>query len=231
MDKRFWGFLVAIAVIFGGIYFVTSDKKTANTGSGSATITNHVKGEGASGVKLVEYGDFECPACNQYYPLVKQVYEKYQADIVVQFRHFPLFQIHPNAIAGSRAAEAASKQGKFWEMHDKLYENQQQWTSSRNPQTEFVVYAKQIGLNTTKFSEDFKSSAVNASVQADIQEGNRLEVNSTPTFFIDGKKISNPTSLEDFNKVIETAIEQKTGKKPATTEPATDLPAEAVPAQ
>lgn len=232
MDKRFWGILAAIAVLLGGIYFLTGSSNDSGAQGGEAgTLTNHVKGEGASGVTLTEYGDFECPACAQYYPIVKQVYEKYKGDIKLQFRNFPLFQIHQNAIAAARAAEAADMQGKFWEMHDKLYENQQAWTTSRSPQNEFEGYAKELGLNVEKFKTDLKSRTTNDRVQADIREGNRLKVESTPTFFIDGKKISNPGGLEDFNKVIEAAIEQKTGKKPsAATEPAATEQAQEAPA-
>ncbi|HSH18540.1 MAG TPA: thioredoxin domain-containing protein [Candidatus Saccharimonadales bacterium] len=228
MDKRFWGFLAVIALVLGGIFFFTnSNQASAPTGQ-AGTLTNHVKGQGASGVTLTEYGDFQCPACGQYYPLVKQLYQKYQGDIKLQFRNFPLFQIHPNAIAASRAAEAADLQGKFWEMHDMLYENQQSWSPSQNPQSSFEQYARELGLNVEKFKTDYKSNQVNDRVQADLREGQRLDVSSTPTFFIDGKKISNPTSLEDFSKVIENAIKQKTGKKPspAASESATEATTE-----
>jgi protein-disulfide isomerase len=223
MDKRFWGFLAVVVIVLGGIFFITSDNK-ANAPSGDVKVSNHVVGQGTTGVKLVEYGDFQCPACGQYYPVVKQIKEKYGDQITFQFRNFPLFQIHQNAIASSRAAEAAAIQDKFWEMHDLLYENQDSWSASSNPQQVFESFAKQLGLDTAKFKEDYKSSRVNDQVQADIKEGNRLKVDSTPTFFLDGKKISSPQPTVDaFSKVIDSAIEQKTGKKPeASTQPATD---------
>ncbi|MDB5181900.1 MAG: Na+/H+ antiporter, NhaA family protein nonfunctional [Candidatus Saccharibacteria bacterium] len=217
MDKRFWGVLVAIVAVLGGIFFITNDNK-ANAPSGNGTVTNHVYGEGTSGVKLVEYGDFQCPACYQYFPVVKQVKEKYKDQITFQFRNFPIYTAHPNAIASARAAEAADLQGKFWEMHDLLYQNQQSWSPSSNPQKDFEAYAKQLGLDVPKFTTDFKSSLVNDRVQADLKEATRLKVESTPTFFIDGKKISSPgLSLDAFSKIIDAAIEQKTGKKPAAT--------------
>lgn len=215
MDKRFWGFLVVIVLVFGGIVFVTKSKNTSSTSS-TATVTNHVEGQGSSGVKLTEYGDYECPACGQYYPIVKQVYDTYKDQIYFQFRNFPLFQIHPNAIAGARAAEAADMQGKYWQMHDLLYENQNTWSTATNPQSYFDGFAKQLGLNVTKFDSDFKSTAVNDRVQADLKEGNKLGIDSTPTFFIDGVKISNPASVDAFNKVIANAIQQKTGKPVST---------------
>lgn len=233
MDKRFIGVLVAIVVILGGIFFITNDNK-ANAPSGAGALTKHVTGQGKSGVTLVEYGDFQCPACYQYHPAVKQVIEKYKDQITFQFRNFPIFSAHPNALAAARAAEAADLQGKYWEMHDILYQQQQTWSSIQNPQPQFEVYARQIGLNVEKYKTDFKSSLVNNRVQADLKEGERLKVDSTPTFFLDGKKISTPQpTLEAFSKVIDTAIEQKTGQKPTTgTAPATTEPAaESAPAQ
>lgn len=235
MDKRFWGILVIIAVLLGGIFFFTSSNKAAPSSGGSGGLTNHVEGGGSTGVKLVEYGDFQCPACGSYYPLLKQVVQKYQDQIFFQFRNFPLYQIHQNAMAGARAAEAADMQGKYWQMHDKLYdendlyyEAQQQgqvystWISSTSPLDQFSGYASTLGLNVAKFKQDYASAAVNDRIQADLKEGNNLKVDSTPTFFLDGKKISNPTSLDAFSKVIDAEIQQKTGKAPTTSSTSTN---------
>lgn len=219
MDKRFWIFLVVVALVLGGIFFATSSRK-AGAPSGDAKPTSHVTGKNTTGVALMEYGDFQCPACGQYFAPVKEVKEKYKDKISFQFRHFPLLQIHPNALGASRAAEAAGKQGKFWEMHDRLFtENYQNqvaraqggsygtWVESKNPEVLFESYAKEIGLNLEKYKTDFKSSVVNDSIQADIRAGNDAGVQSTPTFFINGKKISNPQpTLEAFSKVIDAEI-------------------------
>ncbi len=219
MDKRFWIILAAIAVVLGGIFFFTSGNK-AGAPSGDAKPTSHLSGNNTTNVALVEYGDFQCPACGQYYQPVKELVEKYKDKISFQFRNFPLYQIHPNAVAASRAAEAAGLQGKYWEMHDKIYqENYTQqvaqsqgssystWVDSKNPETQFVDYARGLGLNVEKFKSDFKSSNVNDLVQADLKEGNKLDVRSTPTFFINGKKIDNPSpTVDEFSKVIDKAI-------------------------
>jgi protein-disulfide isomerase len=243
MDKRFWGIIAVIAVVLGGIFFITSDRKASAPGSSSVSASNHVKNGGANSVKLTEYGDFQCPACGMYYPLVEQIADTYKDQLTFQFRNFPLSQIHPNAIAGARAAEAADMQGKFWQMYDKLYQENglyyqaqkegkayQTWIGSTTPLNEFTQYASELSLDVNKFKQDYASKTVNDRVQADVREGNRLKVNSTPTFFIDGKKISNPNSQDAFKKVIETAIEQKTGKKPTTSSPAATEQAPAAPA-
>src|SRR5581483_6641865 len=130
MDKRFWGILIGLAIIIVGIIWLASPSKS-NAPSSSSTngATNHIEGQGQEGVQLLEYGDYECPFCGQYYPVLKQVENIYNKQITFQFRNLPLTQIHPNAFAGARAAEAAAMQSKFWEMHDTLYDNQNSWAS------------------------------------------------------------------------------------------------------
>lgn len=217
MNNRFVIILVVVVALIGGVFFFTKHKKTTGNGSktsSSVQPTNHTTGSGKSGVVLIEYGDFQCPACGQYYPIVKQVVETNKDNITFQFRHFPLVQIHQNAFAGSRAAEAASKQNKFWEMYDLLYENQQSWSTASNPNTYFESYAQQLGLDVTKFKTDSAGSEVSDLINADINAGQQLGANSTPTFVLNGKKLDqNPRSLDEFNKLIETAVKAKSGQQ------------------
>src|SRR3954468_1948534 len=127
MDRRFLGILAVIVIIFIGIFAFSQHSNDSSSGSSSKTQpTNHVTGEGKKNVTLLEYGDFQCPVCESYYPVVKQVVDQFSQDIHFQFRNLPLVQIHPNAFAAARAAEAASLQGKYWQMHDTLYE-QSNW--------------------------------------------------------------------------------------------------------
>ncbi len=177
-----------------------------NSSSGDAQPSNHIFGKGTKNVTLVEYGDFQCPICGSYFPIVKQVKEDFKNDIHFQFRSFPLPQ-HQNAFAAHRAAEAASLQGKFWEMHDLLYANQQSWSSISDSYSVFEAYAKSLGLDITKFKQDFDSSAVNAVINADQKAGVDLGVDGTPTFFLDGKKMDpRPTSVKEFEAAIKQAI-------------------------
>lgn len=210
MKSRFSLILIACMVIFGGILFVTKkDAKSPAGGGSSAQVTNHTRGEGKSGIVLTEYGDFQCPACGAYYPVVEQVYEKYKDQITFQFRGFPLRQIHPNAMVAHRAAEAASKQGKFWEMYSLTYQNQESWANQSDPTSVFRQFAQSLGINMSQYDTDFKSGAVNDVINADIAEGQKLGITGTPSFLIDGKKIENPRDAEAFNKVIEDAIAAK----------------------
>jgi protein-disulfide isomerase len=210
-NRFFVTLIVLMAVIVGGFVF-TKQKSDTKTGDGNKTAvqaTSHTKGSNTTGVVLIEYGDFECPACGQYYPIVKQVYETYKDRITFQFRHFPLVQIHQNAFAASRAVEAAGKQGKFFEMHDVLYENQASWRNTNNAISFFDTYAQQLDLDMAKYKQDFASEETNDAINADMREGQNAGATSTPTFVLDGKKIENPRDLEGFNKLIEDAIKAK----------------------
>ena len=208
MTTRFWIIIVIILVVFGGV-LVFHKNNTAKT---AGTPTNNVEGEGKTGVKLVEYGDFECPYCGEYYPIVKQVAAQYNTQIFFQFRNLPLTQIHPNAFAGARAAQAAALQGKFWQMHDLLYDNQNQWVSSSNPETLFVGYAQSLNLNVSQFQSDYASTSVNDTIQADIAAFAKTgQPEATPTFFLDGKHITPDPTVASFSQFIDAAIKQKTG--------------------
>lgn len=209
MSKRFLLIMVGLVVLFFGIVIFTKNKDDAsnNDANSGSEGTSYVLGAGTDGVTLVEFGDFQCPACRSYYPVVKQVKEKYGDRIKFQFRHFPLVQIHQNAMVAHRAAEAAGRQGKFWEMHDLLYERQQGWDTSNNPTSIMEDYAAELGLNIDKFKADFASESVNNAISADIKAGQELGASSTPTFAINGVKIEKlPTDVAGFSQLIDQAI-------------------------
>jgi protein-disulfide isomerase len=206
MDRRFMGILAAIIIIFIGVFAVAKNSNTSSstTNTKGAATTNHVQGLNQKHVTLVEYGDYECPVCGAYYPTVQQVAAQFNNDIAFQFRNLPLFSIHPNAFAAARAAEAAGLQGKYFEMHDKLYENQDPsgqsgWVASRTPLDYFSNFAQQIGLDITKFKADYASSKVNDAINADLAAFNKTgQEMATPTFFINGKYVPNQ-DLSDNN--------------------------------
>jgi protein-disulfide isomerase len=212
MDRRFWAIVGIIIAIFVGLLWVNGGSKdddgSTSNGNTKVSATEHVKGKLDSKVTFVEYGDFQCPYCAQYYPLIKQVTEKYQGQVKFQFRNLPLNQIHRNAFAAARAAEAADMQGKFWEMHDLLYEKQQEWSGSNSANTLFNAYAQQLGLDVDKFKKDFASSEVNARINADKEAFEKTgETMSTPTYFLNGKKIQ-ASSVDEFSKLIDEALKK-----------------------
>jgi protein-disulfide isomerase len=219
MSKQFLGIIVVVILAFVGFFVLSGNKGTSNSGkqSSSGTLTQHIEGQGKAGVTLVEYGDYECPFCGEYFPTVKQVQSDLNQQIYFQFRNFPLISIHQNAFAGARAAEAAALQNKFWQMHDLLYEDQTQWSGASDPTPYFNQYATQLGLNLTQFKSDYASSKVNDLINADMAEGNKLNISGTPTFYLDGKLLdssqlvdsSSQPSVAAFEKVINAEIAKK----------------------
>ena len=216
MSKQFWIILAAIIVILGGIVFVNNhNKPTANS---SGKPTSHIEGSSPTGATLIEYGDYQCSVCGTFYPTVKQIAAKYSKEVVFQFRNLPLTSLHPNAFAAARAAEAAGLQGKYWEMHDVLYENQSGWSTSSDPQATFDSYAKSLQLNIAKFDTDYASDAVNSAINADLnafaKTGDEM---ATPTFYLNGQRLSNmdlidkngQPNVDAFSKVIDTILAHK----------------------
>lgn len=200
MDKRFLAILAVIVLAFFGIMFFNS-KKAEKVDS---SPTYHVVGKTDSKVKVVEYGDYQCNACKSYSAVLNEVRQRYADRVSFQFRNLPLQQIHPNAFAGARAAEAADKQGKFWEMHDRLYAEQDQtgasgWVASNSPLNEyFEKYARDLGLDVDKFKADFASPQVNAAINADLAEFDKTKAQkATPAFFINGKQIELATIVDE----------------------------------
>ncbi len=209
--------IVAAAVSSGGSANSTAAAFTA-TKTSPITASDHARGDATAKVTLIEYGDFECPACGAYEPLVEQLYQQYKGQVLFVFRNFPLYQIHPFAMIGAQAAEAANLQSQYWQMHDLLYAKQAEWTADTTLSPATVVskyfngYAQSLGLNVAQFDTDINSSAVMARVQSDLALGNAAQVGHTPTFFINLTQIPNPTSLQDFENDLNAAIASSTGQ-------------------
>jgi len=162
---------------------------------------DHAQGPAEAPVTLVEYGDYECPHCGRAYPIVKSVQKALGTRLRFVFRNFPLSEVHPNAANAAEAAEAAAAQGKFWEMHDKLFENQ----DALEP-TDLTVYAGQVGIDSRKFASELESHAHEARVREDFMSGVRSGVNGTPTFFVNGERYDGPWDRPDLIAVVELAI-------------------------
>lgn len=203
MSKKAWLIFTAVCIVLlGGLVYLSSkdridvsdvDVNKIQSGSvKSGEIGDQVFGKADSKVVLIEYGDYQCPGCGNAYAKVKAVSEKYKDQMAFVFRNFPLPSIHPNARVAAAVAEAAGLQGKFWEMHDKLYETQNAWGSlTSSKRTDFFVeYAKQLGLNTEAFKQDFAGTKVNQKISYDQAIGKKSNVSATPTFYLNGKPLS-----------------------------------------
>lgn len=211
MNKQFFAILFIVIALLVGVFVLTKDEASSPTGGGQTS--NHAQGAGNKGVTLIEYGDLQCSACKSYYPIIKQVEKEYGDDIRFIFRHFPLVQIHNNAFVAARAAEAAGLQGKFFGMHDLLYENQERWEQLPDPTQTFEQYAQQLELDIERFRTDMASEEVNSTINADLAEARAAGATATPTFMLNGKKVEeNPRDVEGFKALIDEAI--ASAKKP-----------------
>ncbi|MBW2386055.1 MAG: DsbA family protein [Deltaproteobacteria bacterium] len=161
------------------------------------TVGRPTKGPANAAITLVEFSDFQCPFCSRVGPTLKQVREEYPNDVKIVFKHLPL-SIHPKAQGAHAAAEAAHQQGKFWEMHDKIFADQRQLTESK-----YIEYAGEIGLDVDRFKKDMASAEVKKRVAADSAEAARLGVTGTPGFFINGKFVSGAKPFSEFKRIID----------------------------
>ncbi len=162
---------------------------------------DHVQGPAKAPVTLVEYGDYECPYCGEAYPVVKALQERLGDQMRFVFRNFPLAQAHPHAEHAAEAAEAAGAQGKFWEMHDMLYENQDALEDE-----DLVRYARALHLDLPRFVKEMESGTYLERVREDFRSGVRSGVNGTPSFFINGMRHDGPFDLASLLAAIEEAV-------------------------
>src|SRR5215213_3497948 len=150
----------------------------------------HVLGPANAPVRLEEFGDFECPPCGLFHPILEKMHAEFGDQLQITFREFPLQQLHQHALAAASAAEAAGLQGKFWEMHDLLYERQNEWKKEFNVRPIFEGYAKQIGLDVERYTRDLSSDLVAQRIFQDGKRGHSLGVSGTPSVFINGRELS-----------------------------------------
>lgn len=194
--------LLTVTILVVGVSFLgRGDKKTGEVASSNINLTEgaiHTKGEASASATIVEFGDFQCPACGQAYPIVKKFLEDKGNSVYFVNRNFPLSQVHPNANEAARAAEAAGKQGKYWEMHDILYEKQSEWSSLTDAKEKFLEYAQSLDLNLDQFKKDMDDAI--GVINQDAKLGKDLGVQSTPTFFINGKMYP---GVQTYEKLVE----------------------------
>ena len=163
---------------------------------------DHAEGPIDAPLTLVEYGDYQCPYCGAAYPVVKRLQKTLGKKLRFVFRNFPLTQIHPYALIAAEAAEAAALQGKFWEMHDLLFEEQ----NLLKPEI-ITLWAKRIALDLGQFENDIKQDVVEKRIKEDRQSGIRSGVNGTPTFFINGTRYDGSHDYNSLLAALESALE------------------------
>jgi protein-disulfide isomerase len=217
--KRFLPFVIIVIVLIAalgvGWVLLRSSQQSRNSSIPTpdpATEVQgaeppHVRGNPNAQVTLEEFGDFECGACGSYHPELKKIETEYGDRLKVVFRELPLVTMHQHALLAAQAAEAAGLQGKFWEMHDKLYENQATWTQAKDLVPVFVDYAKQIGLNPDQFMKDLNGEKVAARIFQDGKRAHSFGLKGTPTFFVNGREAKGDDwKPEGLRKMIDDAL-------------------------
>lgn len=204
MSTKGWIVFVGVVIaVFGGLIYLSGkdnvdvssvhENEIIASSEQTGNIAEHVFGNAKAKVILVEYGDFQCPACGGAHPNIKRITEQYKDKLAFVFRNFPLTTIHPNARAGAAAVEAAGLQGKYWEMHNGLYESQNEWSESDSETRTnfFVSKAKEVGVkDIEKFKKDLSSSSVNKKISFDQALGKKIGANATPTLVLNGEQVS-----------------------------------------
>ena len=198
--KRFLPFAIIIIVLVvasvAGLVLLRSSREQQNSaaptpdpaGEARGAEPPHVRGNPNAPVTLEEFGDFQCPTCGTYYLDVKKIESEFGDKLKVIFREYPLLPMHEHALMAAQAAEAAGLQGKFWEMHDKLYENQTTWVAAKDLVPVFVDYAKQIGIDPDRFMKDLSAETVATRISQDGIRAHSFGLRGTPSFFVNGKE-------------------------------------------
>ncbi len=228
-----WFIVIFIVLIIGGLV-IAGIYSSGSSGSGSSgfvattapgiSTSDWQEGNPNAKVTVIEYGDFECPACGAYFPIVQQLISNFSSTVLFVFRDFPLYQVHPDAGIAAQAAEAAGLMGgqsAFWKMHDLLYTNQNDWVTITPDQVvsaKFDGYAQSIGLDVNTFNADISTSSVLNKIQTDVNGGNAAQINHTPTFFLNLQQIPNPTSYDDFAATINAALASSTGSSASSSQ-------------
>ncbi len=194
--------VIAVVLIGGSVWYSSEVSKRNNEG---VTVFPHIKGNPDAAVTLVEYSDFECPACASFQPVLTDILATHGDALRFEYKHFPLVQIHTKAEAAARAAEAAGQQGKFFEYHDVLFARQTEWAKSTNPYSHFVRYAEELGLDVALFKRHSKSSILADRVRAEFADAREKGLTGTPSFYLNGQRMTLET-YEDFKKQIEAAV-------------------------
>jgi formate-nitrite transporter family protein len=202
--------IIVIAVIIAGGAAMVLTKQSSGTAesstAGSGTVPKgggRFRGPENAPITLMEFGDFQCPTCGVYAPMVLEVLKRFPTQVRLEFHHFPLVQLHPNAMNAALAAESAGDQGHYWEMHDMIFAHQEDWSRLQNAESQFMVYAGQLGLNVNQFMQSMRAPDVQSRVLQDVVRARDANINSVPTFYINGEKIQNPANVDEFSKVLQ----------------------------
>lgn len=177
--------------------------------SGEVISADQSKGFQKSPVLLIEYSDFQCPACRAQHNTIRSAWKDIRRKVHFVYRHYPLTNVHPHANLAAHYAEAAGQQEKFWEMHDRLFDSQSEWSQLDDPTDKFDEYAQALNLDMEQLKTDLESDVVKDKVRADIASARDAGVNSTPTLFLNGEELSNVRGIEQLKEAVDMAWDMR----------------------
>lgn len=206
--------VVTLSIVVGAVFFLSKDSDSQPAENDKRTDNAVLIREDSfniatdsAKVTIVEFSDFQCPACKAANPIMKKVLTDFAGQVNFVYRHFPLPQ-HKNAVKAAEAAEAAGEQGKFWQMQDKLFEGQEEWAEVGDPREKFLSYAQELGLDMDKFKTVVDSKKFATKIDRDKGDGLTVGINSTPTFFINGEKNPGVLTYEQFREKIDQELQK-----------------------
>lgn len=198
-------FIVTFAALFLLIkYSAPKPELTEYPEVNVLAASDHIRGNPEAKVRLIEYGDFQCPGCGQVEPFIQQLLKDFPDKFAFAYRDFPL-PSHKHAMLAAQYAEAAGLQGKYWEMHDAIFAGQKEWSGPGDSSPIFRKYAESIQLDMVKLQQDIESDGVKNNVEDEKNGAAKFNVNSTPTFFLNAKKIQ-PSNYDEFKTLIDNAL-------------------------
>ncbi len=220
------GMFVVLTLVFVGIIWgaMQLSGDGSNVTVDAVNANDQVLGNTSATVTLIEYSDFQCPACRSAYNTLNEVKDEFTNTVQIVYRHFPLRNIHSNAQLAGQAAEAAGQQGMFWEMHDELFDNQSDWSEAGEPLEKFATYAEELGLDADQFRTDIESDIVRNKVNDDYNSGVGANVKGTPSFFLNGEKVDTPRDADAFRTLLQDAVTEAGGASVEVETTADELP-------
>ena len=216
--KRYLPFVIIIGVLIVStatamwLYRRSAEPEPSNVSSAppDTTAQAHVRGESNAPVTLEEFADFQCPPCGLLHPELKKIEDEYGSRLKVVFRHYPVVTLHKHALQAAHAAEAAGLQGRFWEMHDMLFQNQAMWDKADDVRPIFSDYARSLNLDVGRFNTDMDGTEVAKRILADQDRARQLRVRGTPTLFINGRQLPPVQfTLDGIRTAIDSALKEK----------------------
>ena len=201
--------VIAIVLAAGTAFYLSRGASDETTKAGASSTTPQAGGGRTLGpanapVTLVEYADYQCPMCKVYSPIITELLRRYPDKVRFEFHYYPLVQIHRYAMDAAKAAEAAGDQGKYWEMHDLLFDEQERWASSQNAETQFLTYASRLGLNTNQFMQALHSPDIENRILQDVARARDAKLEGTPSIFVNGQKVEPlPRNVDEIVRVVD----------------------------